>query len=176
MRWPITAAMMLLKGICRCHNGKMDKARWFYLTNRFKKMSEDLISNNFSDTVNKNTIQHNIRLLWIVLVLFSVYIIFEIIEWTLFLSSMKDAKSSAFTLYNYKIMPVIVAANFVIGILIWFFYIKAHRLILLSFQKDNADIFNKGYSLLNRASTLNIIGYTLIIVSIILRFILKYSS
>lgn len=139
-------------------------------------MSGDLISNNFAENINKNGIQRNIRLLWIILILFSLYVIFEIIEWALFLTGIKDVQETTLTFYSYKIMPIMSLVNLAIGVLIWLFYIKGHKLILLSFEKDNADIFNKAYSMLNKATSLNIIGYSLILLSLVFRFILKYSS
>ncbi|NOT93949.1 hypothetical protein [Ferruginibacter sp.] len=139
-------------------------------------MSGDLISNNFAENINKNSIQRNIRLLWIILILFSLYVLFEIIEWALFLTGIKDVQETTLTFYSYKIMPIVSLINLAIGVLIWLFYIKGHKLILLSFEKDNADIFNKGYSMLNKATSLNIIGYSLILLSLVFRFILKYSS
>jgi hypothetical protein len=137
-------------------------------------MSEDLISNSFGNNVNKGIIKRNIVLLKIVLILYLIYTLFTIVEWYFLVISANLLKQTALIFFHYKITPVIVAISLILGIFIWVFYLKAHKLILLSFEDDNADFFNEGYSFFNKATTLNIIGFSVIILSLITRFILKY--
>ncbi|MEP7256401.1 MAG: hypothetical protein ABI666_11545 [Ferruginibacter sp.] len=139
-------------------------------------MSEDLISNNFADNINRNVIKRNIRLLFVVIILFSVYTIFNFIDWYMVMAQANPLRKTIFTFYSYWIRPLVFLITLILGFTEWVYYIKGHKLILLSFEKDNVDFFNKGYSFLNKATILNIIGYSLIILSFMFRYFLKYSS
>jgi len=138
-------------------------------------MNNDLISANFSNNVNRDVIKQNISLLFVLLVLFSIYIIFNIIDWYLLLVTVKSLTfSNVSNYYFYRIYPIISMIGLIIGLAVWFFYLKGHKLILESFEKDNADVFNKGYASLNIATKLNITGYSIILLSATTRYILKY--
>jgi hypothetical protein len=139
-------------------------------------MSEDFISNNFAENINKQIIRRNIKLLLFILILFSLYIVLDFAEWFPFIYKASSFPDTNLNFYNYKIRPLIVLMCLPLNIAVWFFYLKGHKLILQSFEKDNADIFNKGYSFLFKVSILNIIGYSIFILSSIIRFVLKYSA
>jgi hypothetical protein len=137
-------------------------------------MNENMLSNNFTENINVNMIKRNIQLLRTVMLLFCSYTVLNFIDWYVVISQANPVRHTAYALYLYKIRPIIVVIDAAIIYFIWSNYIQGHKLILLSFENDNPDFFNKGYSLLCRAVTLNIAGYILIILSLTFRFILKY--
>ena len=138
-------------------------------------MNQDLISNNFTENVNRNVISRNIKLLRSILILFLIYILFSIIDLYSFVTNIKNAPRSVSAIYVYRIYPFLTCITFVLGIAVWMYYTKGHKLILSSFEKDEPDIFNKGYAFLNKASTMNIIGFSIIILNSIILFCIKKS-
>jgi hypothetical protein len=137
-------------------------------------MQDNLISNSFADNVNKQLIKRNIRLLLVILILFSIYTLLNLADWYLFLQEVKPTRQTANTFYSHTISPWVTLVSAVLGFFVWDFYLKGHRLILLSFENDNPELFNEGYSLLNKATNVNIAGYLLITVSIAIRMFLRY--
>jgi hypothetical protein len=139
-------------------------------------LSEDLISNDFTGNINKQIIRCNIKLQLIILILFSTYIVLGFAEWYPAISKANSLPQTTLNFYNYKIRPVIALILLPLNITIWFFYLKGHKLILQSFEKDDAGFFNKGYSLLFKVSILNVIGYLVFVLSSIIRLVLKYPA
>lgn len=140
-----------------------------------KNMNEDLISNNFSNNVNTDLIKRNIRLLMIIITLFSLYALFNLYEyWTLIFSKPYPRHLTRSTFYGLKIAPWIYLMSVIIAFFVWINYTKGHRLILVSFETDNVDVFNKGYAFINRASIANIIGYAMLILGMIVRYFLNH--
>ena len=139
-------------------------------------MNEDLISGNFADNVNKKVIKRNIRLLLVLIILFSVYTIFNFIDWYMVISKVPSLRKNFSVNYSYMILYFSFLIALMLGFIVWLYYYKGHKLILRSFEEENADLFNKGYSFLNKATVLNIIGYSLIILSFMFRYFLKHSS
>jgi len=138
-------------------------------------MNHDLISHNFTDTINKDLIKRNIRLLLLIIILFSVFTLFNLAEYySLVVYSPHPAKETRLAFYSFKIRPWIYFLSVIIGFIVWVNYIKGHRLILLSFENDHADLFNKGYEHINKAGIANIIGYAVLIISAGARYFLKY--
>jgi hypothetical protein len=140
-----------------------------------KTMNEDLISGNFADNVNKYLIKRNIRLLLTIIILFSIYALFNLLEfYTLIFKSPYPGTVTRFTFYSLRIAPWTYLMSVIIAFIVWINYIKGHRIILLSFETDNVDLFNKGYAFINKAGIANIIGYAMLILGIIVRYTLKY--
>ncbi len=139
-------------------------------------MSEDLISNDFTVNINKQIIRRNIKLQLTILILFSTYIVLDFTEWYPAISKASSLPQTTLNLYNYKIRPIIALMLLPLNIIIWFFYLKGHKLILQSFEKDDAGFFNKGYSFLFKVSILNATGYSVFILSSIIRLVLKYPA
>lgn len=138
-------------------------------------MNEDLISNAFADNVNKNMIKRNIRLLLVIIILFSIYTLFNCAEYyTFIINTPAPLHQTILTFYTLKIRPWIYAISIIIGFIVWGNYIKGHKLILLSFENDNVNLFNKGYAFLNKAGIANIIGFVMLILSASARYFLKY--
>jgi hypothetical protein len=136
-------------------------------------MNEDLITGNFIDSVNRKILQRNIKFLQVTLILFSVYMVLAIAQWYSILAKSISLKQTATIIVYYRITPVVHLTTLILSVYLWYFYLKGHRLILLSFEKDNPDLFNEGYYFVSKANTLNIIGYSLIILVTFCQVIIK---
>ncbi|MEP7237525.1 MAG: hypothetical protein ABI685_06665 [Ferruginibacter sp.] len=137
-------------------------------------MNEDLISGNFSDNVNRKFIQRYIRLLFILIILFLIFTILNFTDWYIAIKNAHPVKETLLTTFHYKIHPVLIVIEVALSALALNNYLKAQKLILHSFEKDNVELFNKGYSLLNGAAIINIAGYCMLILSISYRMFLTY--
>lgn len=137
-------------------------------------MSNDLISGNFSDSVNKKLLNRQINLLFILIILFILFTVLNFSDWYLFLRNKPQVKNTLLVTFEYKIYPVIIVIDAALAALSFNSYLKGQKLILQSFETDNTEYFNKGYSLLNESLLLNITGYTIFVVSTAYRIFLTY--
>lgn len=136
-------------------------------------MSEDLISNNFTDNVNRSIVERIIPLVGASLILLGIYEVCNIIDWYLVLSKAEFLKVTPRIIFLYRIHPVISFVISVISIVCYALNFKANKLINLSFEKQDADFFNKGYSLFYQAVTYSIISWIIAIISIAIRISFK---
>ena len=136
-------------------------------------MSEDLISNNFVDNVNKSILEKIIRLVGISFILLGIYEACSIIDWYLVLSKAEFLKVTPRIIFLYRIHPIISLFLSAISIVCYSLNLRANKLINLSFEKHDADFFNKGYSLFYQAVSYSIISWVIAIISIAIRISFK---
>lgn len=137
-------------------------------------MSEDLISGNFPDNINKGLVNRQIRLVFILLISFIILTFLNFTDWYLYIRYTQPPEKTLYTIYEYKIYPVIIVIDAALAALALNKYLKGQKLILQSLQNDNTDLFNKGYVLLNESTVVNVIGYVLFIFSIAVRIYMNY--
>jgi hypothetical protein len=136
-------------------------------------MDEDLIAGNFADNINKRVIQRNIKLLRVSLVFLSIYSLLTAIQWyTMIVKSITFTQTSL-VIILYRIAPAVFLITTILTLYTWVLYMKGNRLILLSFEKDNADLFNEGYYAFSKAAILNIIGFGAVILLTLVEIIFK---
>jgi hypothetical protein len=139
-----------------------------------KIMNEDLLSAAFSNNIDKKLIQRYISMLFVVIILFSVFTLLNFTDWYLTIKKVAPIRETLLTKFHYKIQPVLVVIEAAIAAIALINYLKAQKLILLSFENENAELFNKGYRLMNDAIILNIAGYGMLISSICYRMFLTH--
>ena len=137
-------------------------------------LMEDLISNNFLDNINKNGIKRQIWLILMLLILYSIISAGEIIEWYFIIKKSIQYEETALTFFTYRIFPFVYSLQIIFGFVAWSYYIKGQKAILHSFEKDNADTFNKGYVYLNKTTNIYIISYIATAVMLIARLLLTH--
>ena len=137
-------------------------------------MNEDLISGNFAENVNRKFVSRNISLISILVILFLTFTLLNFTDWYIVIKNAHPVKETLLTVFHYKIQPVFIIIEAALSALSLNNYLKGQKLILRSLEKDNTEFFNKGYSLLNEAAVMNIIGYVLLILSIAYRMFLTH--
>lgn len=141
---------------------------------KYKNMNEDLISGNFSDNINKRLINRHVRLVFILLISFIIFTLINFTDWYLYIRNAGNLEKTLFTTFEYKIYPVIIVIDAALAAFSLNSYLKGQQLILQSFEKDNTELFNKGYVLLNESLVVNVIGYAILIVSTAYRLFLSH--
>ena len=128
-------------------------------------MDKDLLSNDFTRNIDLTKIDKNIAMIKVVLVTGILYYVAQICIWLkLFLSNLSFYLAPAN--FHYIILFTLVIIPLAILLIVsWFWYLKASRLMKLSIETNDAAVFNKAYSYLNRSSVLSIIGSCLSLLS-----------
>lgn len=137
-------------------------------------MGEDLISGNFSENVNKRLVNRQIRLTFILIIAFIIFTFLNFTDWYFYIRNAGDLEKTLLTNFEYKIYPVIIIIDAALAAISLNSYLKGQKLILQSFDKDNTEIFNKGYVLLNESLVINVISYTMLIFSTAYRIFLSH--
>jgi hypothetical protein len=137
-------------------------------------MSEDLISNNFVDNINRTVIKKTLWFSKAVLSLTIIYAIADLLNWyNPFVLSMKMDNLSNTEYFNYRILPVVDIILLSSSIISWSYCVKANKFINLSFEKNDADLFNKAYQYFYRSSKLIFTVTFLAIAGLTTRLFLK---
>lgn len=136
-------------------------------------MSEDLISNNFADNVDKTIVRKVILVIKILLILSIVYSGLELLEWYPYLFKNIPGNLSYEAVFNYRIVPYILLLNLLLNIISLAFYLKGNKLIAASFAYNEPELFNLGYSNCYKSGLITAIDFALGIIIILLRVILK---
>lgn len=139
-----------------------------------KNMSEDLISGNFPDNINKRLVNRQVRLAFMLLVSFVIFTLLNFTDWYFCIRNAHLLEKTLFTTFEYKIYPVIIVIDAALAALAFNSYLKGQKLILQSLQNDNTELFNKGYVLLNESTVVNVIGYVIFIFSTAVRIFLSH--
>jgi len=140
-------------------------------------MSEDLISNNFADNINRRVIEKTFRLSKVILIFTIIYAIEELLAWyTVIVKSVNLTNLSFPDFYDLRIMPVIDSLLLITSIISWSYCVKANRLIHLSFENNDADLFNKAYQFFYRSAKLIFASFFLATLTIGIRLLLKQYS
>jgi len=137
-------------------------------------MNEDLISTNFSYNINRKLIKRYIRMLFVLIALFLGFTILNFTDWYLAIKEAGTVEVTLFTTFHYKIQPVLIVIEAALAAISLNSYLKGQRSILLSLETENAELFNKGYKLLNEALVLDISGYCIIFLSLCYEMLLTY--
>ena len=136
-------------------------------------MNEDLISNHFIDSINKTLIKRNIRLISVLFILTTIYALFNLLDWYIVLSKAEFTRITPRIIFLYRIHPIISVVISVISIIGYFLILNGNRSIAMSFEKNEADLFNRGYQLFYRAGVLSVVSFGIAIISIMIRIIFK---
>jgi hypothetical protein len=137
-------------------------------------MNDDLISNNFADNINKSLVKKGLAFTKTLLNLVIIYSILNLLDWYLFVSrSMRYHLVSFNDYYSYRIHPVVAVIVLSMGIVTSMFHVKANRLILLSFEKEDAELFNAGCLFSVQAMRLSIISFIVSLISVATRIFIK---
>ncbi|GAB2806998.1 hypothetical protein [Ferruginibacter profundus] len=137
-------------------------------------MTEDLITSNFVDNINRLTIKKTFWLAKFILILVIVYTIVDLIDWYIaIVNSWGRTFKYNSTFYEYRILPVVAVILLAMGVIGAVWHIKANKLIDQSFEKADADLFNLGYQFYYQSAKLSLVAFCISIASIIIRLLLK---
>lgn len=136
--------------------------------------NEDLLSGAFTEAVNKKMIRRYIRLLMATIILFVIFTLLNFADWYIFIKGSKNILDTLLGNYHYIIQPVLVVVDAAILAISINYYIKGQKLILHALETDDADLFNRGYALLNQSAIWNVAGYFLLISGTLYRMTLDY--
>lgn len=137
-------------------------------------MTEDLLSNNFADTVNRAVIKKTLGLNKNVLNLIIIYSILDILDWYIAISrSVYYHLDKASVFFEYRIHPIIALVLLALSIVSAAFFVRANKMIDESFEASDATLFNDGYGLYLRASRLNLVSICISVITICTRLLLK---
>jgi hypothetical protein len=138
-------------------------------------MSEDLIANNFAENINKAVIKRNIILIQVVLFMAALYSFIICFDWYLILRDLKTTLTeNTFYFFIYRLYPLIQLIVLLISFYGLLLTLKANRLIYLSIEKTDAELFNNGYTYFSKASLLSIISLSITIILMLLKFFFKF--
>jgi len=137
-------------------------------------MSEDLISNNFIDNVNKTIIKKTFVLSKVVLIFTIVYAVLELLNWYFVLSILPGTSHlTTVTFVGYRVIPVIHVILLGGSIFSWSYCAKANKMINLSFEKNDADCFNTGYRFFYKSVIVTLFLFLLAIVGVCIMLLLR---
>ena len=138
-------------------------------------MSEDLITNAFTDNINLNYIRRNQIVLNALLSLSTLYCLLDILNWYFILQSTNAIIDGDFLfLYTLRIRPVISVLVLFANLCSFFLTSKANDLIALSIIEENAVLFNDGYKYHFWANLLFLFATCIAVISITVRVVLRY--
>ena len=136
---------------------------------------KDLLSGDFTETVNRVLLKKLQVLSRTVLSLCLVYSGLEIINWGIAIKNSINTLPDTFTaFYTYRLLPVIFLVIMLISILGHVFNVKAASLLVEAFEHKDADILNKGFSFLYKTATLTIVSFCIAIISVTIRIFTYY--
>jgi len=113
-------------------------------------------------------------MLFVLIALFLGFTILNFTDWYLAIKEAGTVEVTLFTTFHYKIQPVLIVIEAALAAISLNSYLKGQRSILLSLETENAELFNKGYKLLNEALVLDISGYCIIFLSLCYEMLLTY--
>lgn len=130
----------------------------------------DLITNNFTEEVNMHLLEKNFRLQKILLVITSVYAVLGGIRNIKFFLKFFESPDEKAALWYGTIFPMIDFCLLVLVILSFYYYYKAHKILLESIEKKDAFLFNRGYTAFYKSGLISMIGYLLTIAGVSITF------
>src|SRR5882724_2042803 len=102
-------------------------------------MNEDLISNNFGDSINKAIIKKTFTLSRVVLAFTIIYSSLELLSWYFTLSILAGTNLvTAAAYFSYRITPMIHVILLSMSVISSSYVVKANKMIDLSFEKNDA--------------------------------------
>jgi hypothetical protein len=135
-------------------------------------MADDLLQDNFCESVNINLIEKNITLLKIILVISSVYAAAETIRWYIVLTKISaDLKDTTISFFYYRITPAIHVVVMLLNIMCYAWLVRGTALVKLSFYNNDAAIFNKGYDVIYKSAIITLIGFSIALANLFVSFI-----
>lgn len=136
----------------------------------------DLLTNSFTEEVKLQTIQKNFRLQKWLLVIVFFYTLIDALYWIMYFSQNNTAgiKDVLEKIWFGTIFPLITLASLILNVASFLYYYHANRMILESFEKKDAGLFNNGYDFFYKSSMLTIIAYIIVLVEILFRLWIGY--
>ena len=135
-------------------------------------MSEDLITGNFTDGIDKSIITKTHTIFKIIFLLFLAYTIFDIFDWYMLFNAVRKTPETLQTLFYYKLRPIISRLIVLGNLIIIQSYITANKLIAKSIEEESNYFFNKGYIFFYKSALLTLIVGVLSVLSIVTRLLL----
>jgi hypothetical protein len=141
-----------------------------------KTMNEDLITNNFIDSVDRRLLKKILTLAKVVITLNIIYSILLLIDWYLFINKSIGHSFKTFEgLYAYRIQPLIAVFVIFISTAGWIFNIKSVALLKKSVDNSDGEIFNEALRLSYRVTKLVLFSFSISILNAALRLVLHSS-
>ncbi len=136
-------------------------------------MSEDFISNNFVDRIDRKLIKRYIKVLNALLILIIAYSFLQLLEWFFFLKNKIVPDANLAEKYNYYIAPFILMSVILGSIISWVYTLNGNKIINNSFQNNDATLLNDGYKDCYRGGLISILLYAISIIEYVIAFFLE---
>ncbi|MGC4104237.1 hypothetical protein [Ferruginibacter sp.] len=138
-------------------------------------MTEDLISNNFIDNIEKRIVKKVLSLSRFVLAMVLVYNVLDVLDWYIAISRYPwdhEFKTSL-AFFEFRIRPFIALFLITVYVFIWALNIRGNKLMVLAVENEDADIFNNAYRIYYKGLKLSIVSLCISIISITIRLFLN---
>ena len=136
-------------------------------------MSEDLISNNFIDNVDRAIVKRNVILSKIALSLSILYVLVRLFDWYIIFKELDISLiKGASLIFAYKIMPIIDFVIFIFNIYGYLLILKAYKSINVSLDKSEASLLTLGFKYFYRTNTIVIFSFSISIIASITNHLL----
>ena len=138
-------------------------------------MSEDLITNAFTENVNLTLIRRNQIIVKALLSLCTLYCLLDILNWYFILKTSDNTYAGDFLyLYTLRIRPTVSVLILMANLCSFYFMAKANDLVAASIHQENAAQFNEGYRFYFRANMLFLCSSCVAIISVTVRIVIRY--
>jgi hypothetical protein len=139
-------------------------------------MSEDLISDNFIETIDRALLKRYLKILKILLILSFIHYSFELLQWFFYLKNNKSFSTNSIDLYTFLIAPILRISIIAASFLGWVYYLKGNKLIVKSFETNEPEVLNEGYKSCCKSVLISIAIFTISIIDFLAQFILEILS
>ncbi len=138
-------------------------------------MSEDLITNAFTENINLTLIRRNQIIVKALLSLCSLYCLLDILNWYFILKTSDASFEGDFLyLYTLRIRPTVSVLLLLTNLCSFYFISKAHDLLAAAIHEENATKFNEGFRFYFRANMLFLCSFCVAIISVTIRIVIRY--
>lgn len=135
-------------------------------------MNDDLISNHFTDNIDRVTLRKYVNLLKTALSLSIIFTFLESLAWYTYLKVSMPPHPDFTMIYNYRIAPLVGIAMLIMSVLSWAYYLKGNKLIYASAENNDATFFNEGVKSCYRAGVIAVAAFIISITIQVIRFII----
>lgn len=136
-------------------------------------MNEDLISDNFTDHVDRGIIKRNFVISKLLMILCIIWSIVLLIDWYRFLQGRNGILiRGRYMIYNYVILPISDVIIIALSVYTYFLILKAYRLIETSLDQSDGTLLSEGFRLFYTTNLLSVISFIISIIMIMLGFLL----
>lgn len=128
-------------------------------------MSEDLLSDNFADNINRAIVRRNFMITKLLLILGILWALLMLLDWYRFLNARDGgAIEGTYLIYNYIILPISDVIALSLNIYGYFLTVKAFRFFESSLDNSDGKLMSDGFRYFYTSNLLFAVTFTITIV------------